>query len=117
VDTLITFVDQWQEYGKKRMLAEIKKLPKGEWESEVAHDPIPDLVPQGIRLRAKMAINPEQGSITVDLRDNPDNIPCGFNLSEEATMGAVLTRIFYNLDSTIPHNDTELKLAARFIGR
>jgi N-methylhydantoinase B len=105
VDTLLTFVDQWQEYGKERMLAEIRKLPKGEWEGEVTHDPIPDLVPQGIKLKAKMAIDPEQGYITVDLRDNPDNIPCGFNLSEAATIGAVLTGICYNLDPTIPHND------------
>lgn len=105
VETLLAFVDQWQEYGKERMLAEIKKLPKGEWNGEVTHDPIPDLVPQGIKLKAKMAIDPEQGYITVDLRDNPDNIPCGFNLSEAATIGAVLTGIFYNLDPTIPHND------------
>jgi N-methylhydantoinase B len=105
VETLLAFVDQWQEYGKERMLAEIKKLPKGEWKGEVTHDPIPDLVPQGIKLKAKMAVDPEQGYITVDLRDNPDNIPCGFNLSEAATIGAVLTGIFYNLDPTIPHND------------
>ena len=105
IDILLTFVDQWQEYGKERMLAEIKKLPKGEWEGEVTHDPIPDLVPQGIKLKAKMTIDPDQGYITVDIRDNPDNIPCGFNLSEGATIGAVLTGIFYNLDPTLPHND------------
>jgi N-methylhydantoinase B len=105
VDTLLAFVDQWQEYGKERMLAEIRKLPKGEWEGEVTHDPIPDLVPQGIRLRAKIMNDPEQGYITVDIRDNPDNVPCGFNLSEAATIGAVLTGILYNLDPTLPHND------------
>jgi N-methylhydantoinase B len=105
VDTLLAFQAQWQEYGHARMLAEISKLPAGEWEGEVTHDPIPDLVPQGIKLKAKLAIDPEEGFITVDIRDNPDNLPCGFNLSEASTIGAVQTGILYNLDSTIPHND------------
>ena len=103
--TLLAFVDQWQKYGEERMIADIRKLPKGEWEGEVTHDPIPDLVPEGIKLRGKMTIDPERGYITVDIRDNPDNLPCGFNLSEAATIGAVLTGILYNLDPTIPHND------------
>jgi N-methylhydantoinase B len=105
IDTLRVFVDQWQEYGKERMLAEIKKLPKGEWEGEVCHDPIPDLVPEGIRLNAKIAIHPEDGYITVDLRNNLDSIPCGMNLGESTTIGGVLAGILYNLDPTIPHND------------
>ena len=105
IDTLLAFVDQWQEYGRERMLAEIKKLPGGEWEGEVQHDPIPDLVPEGIKLKAKIAIDPEQGYITVDLRDNPDSLPCGLNLGEATTTGAILAAISYNLDPTIPHND------------
>jgi N-methylhydantoinase B len=104
-DTLSLFVSQWQEYGKNRMIAEIAKLPKGVWEGTVTHDPIPGIVPEGIRLMAKIAIYPEEGYIDVDIRDNPDNIPCGFNLSEAATIGSVLSGILYNLDPTIPHND------------
>ncbi len=105
VDTLRAFVDQWQEYGKERMIAEIRRLPKGEWEGTVTHDPIPDLIPRGITIKAKIAIDPDEGVIEVDVRDNPDNIPCGFNLSEAATFGSIITGLLYNLDSTIPHND------------
>jgi N-methylhydantoinase B len=105
IDTLLAFVDQWQEYGKERMIAEIKKLPAGEWEGEVTHDPIPDLIPDGITIRTKIAIDPDRGLITVDLRENPDNLPCGFNLAESTTIGGVLTGIFFSLDPTIPHND------------
>lgn len=105
LDTLLSFVDQWQAYGEERMIAEIRQMPEGEWEGEVTHDPIPDLVPDGITLKGKVAVDPGQGYITVDIRDNPDNLPCGFNLSEAATIGAVLTGILYNLDPTIPHND------------
>jgi N-methylhydantoinase B len=105
IKTLLTFVDQWQEYGKERMIAEIEKLPKGEWEGEVTHDPIPDLVPDGIRLRVKIAVHPEQGYIMVDIRDNPDSIPCGMNLGEASTISGIIAGILYNLDPTIPHND------------
>ena len=105
VDTLLAFEEQWQEYGHERMLAEIRKLPKGEWEGEVTHDPIPDLVPDGINIKAKLSIDPEEGIISVDVRDNPDNLPCGFNLCESVTIGAIQTGILYNLDPTLPHND------------
>ncbi|MFC1863649.1 hydantoinase B/oxoprolinase family protein, partial [Thermodesulfobacteriota bacterium] len=105
VDKLLNFEDQWQEYGHERMLAEIRELPKGEWEGQVTHDPIPDLVPDGITLKAKLAIDPDQGIISVDIRDNPDTLPCGFNLSEAVTIGAVQTGILYNLDYTLPHNE------------
>ena len=104
VDTLLDFEEQWQEYGRERMKAEIQKLPKGQWQGEVTHDPIPDLVPDGITLHAELVINPDKGRISVDIRDNPDTLPCGFNLSEAATIGAVQTGILYNLDPTIPHN-------------
>ena len=105
VDTLLRFVDQWQEYGIERMLAEIKKLPKGQWDGEVRHDPVPDLAPEGIPLKAKISIDPDHGFITVDIRDNIDNIPCGFNLSEASTIGGVIVGVLYNLDPTLPHND------------
>jgi N-methylhydantoinase B len=105
VETLLAFVDQWQEYGKERMIAEIKKLPRGEWEGEVKHDPIPGLVPDGITVRAKVAVDPEKGYFNVDLRNNDDQSPCGFNLGEASTHGAVLIGILNNLDPTIPHND------------
>ena len=105
VDILRTFVDRWQEYGKERMIAEIKRLPKGEWEGQVTHDPIPNLIPEGITIKAKVAIDPDEGMIEVDVRDNPENIPCGFNLSEAATYGSVITGLLFNMDSTVPHND------------
>jgi N-methylhydantoinase B len=105
VATLRAFIDQWQEYGKERMIAEIKKLPQGEWEGEVCHDPVPGLVPEGIRLKAKIIIDPKEGYITVDLRDNQDNIPCGMNLAESTSIGGSLVGVLYNLDPTIPHND------------
>src|SRR5208282_1815928 len=53
MDVLRCFVDQWQEYGKERMIAEIKSLPAGEWEGQVTHDPIPDLIPDGITIKGK----------------------------------------------------------------
>jgi hypothetical protein len=36
------------------MIAEIRNLPRREWEGQATHDPIPDLVPEGITLKGKI---------------------------------------------------------------
>ena len=41
----------------------------------------------------------------MDLRDNPDCVPGGVNLSEACAAGSCRIGVFYNLDPTIPHND------------
>ena len=42
--------------------------------------------------------------VTVDLRENPDCVPGGVNLSEACATGSCRIGVFYNLDPTIPHN-------------
>ena len=41
----------------------------------------------------------------MDLRDNPDCVPGGVNLSEACAAGSCRIGVFYNLDPTIPHNE------------
>ena len=44
------------------------------------------------------------GKIKIDLRDNPDNLPCGLNLTEATSRSGVMTGIFNSIDHTIPPN-------------
>jgi len=44
------------------------------------------------------------GRIEVDLRDNPDNMPCGLNLSEACAVSAGMVGIFNSIDHTVPKN-------------
>ncbi|HEY0235825.1 MAG TPA: hydantoinase B/oxoprolinase family protein, partial [Afipia sp.] len=50
-------------------------------------------------------IDPENGRIEVDLRDNPDSIDCGLNVSEASAISSVLGGIFNVLDNDIPKNE------------
>jgi N-methylhydantoinase B len=98
------FVEQWMEYGKRRAIAAIRKLKPGTYTYSTAHDPVPGVAPSGVPITAKVEVDPKAAMITVDLRDNPDCVPGGINLSEATATGSCLIGVFYNLDPFIPHN-------------
>ena len=104
-DTIKAFIEEWMDYGRRRVISSIKQLPKGTWEHETRHDPIAGVADEGIPVKAKISVDPDAGTITVDLRDNIDCVPGGMNLSEATATGACRIGVFYNLDSTIPHNE------------
>ncbi|ESZ04871.1 hydantoinase B/oxoprolinase family protein [Mesorhizobium sp. L48C026A00] len=104
-DTLVAFVEDWFDYGARRAIAEIAKLPKGKFSYEVRHDPVPGVAEGGIPVRITIDVDPEAGEITVDVRDNMDNVPGGLNLSENTCTGSCRIGVFNNLDDGIPHNE------------
>ncbi|MHA1209753.1 MAG: hydantoinase B/oxoprolinase family protein [Candidatus Freyarchaeota archaeon] len=122
VDALKTFVDEWLDYSERLMIQEIKKLPKATIEHETKHDPpimfpkgpysLPEILPQvadGIPLRVKITIDPDDARITIDLRDNIENQPFGFNMSYATTLACACTGVFNNLDPNLPHNEGALR--------
>ena len=67
------------------------------------HDPFPG-IPDGVEITVHVEIDPAAGFIDVDLTDNPDNLPCGLNLSESSAKTAAMIGIFNTLDGTVPLN-------------
>ncbi len=104
IDTIKAFVEEWMDYGKRRAIAAIKELPSGTWCYQTRHDPVPGVAEAGVPINAIVTVDADEGMITVDLRDNPDCVPGGINLSEACATGSCVIGAFYNLDSTIPHN-------------
>jgi N-methylhydantoinase B len=104
-DTIKVFVEEWLEYGKRRAIAAIRAFPKGTWTYETRHDPVPTVADDGVPVRVSVTVDPDEGRITVDARDNIDCVPGGINLSEATASGSCRIGVFYNLDSTIPHNE------------
>jgi N-methylhydantoinase B len=102
--TIKAFVEAWMAYGERRAIAAIRQLKGGTYVYDTAHDPVPGVADQGVPVRAKVTVDPKAGQITVDLRDNPDCVPGGINLSEATATGSCLIGVFYNLDPSIPHN-------------
>jgi N-methylhydantoinase B len=104
-DTIKAFVEEWMAYGERRMIAEIATLPRGEWSFETRHDPVPDVADKGIPVKVTVRVDPDEGRITVDARDNVDCVPGGLNLTEATALASCRIGVFYNLDPGIPHNE------------
>ena len=98
------FVEVWFNYSEKRMRETIKKIPSGNVTITTKHDPFPNLPKEGLEIKVNVSINNKLGKIKIDLRDNPDNLPCGLNLTEATSRSGVMTGIFNSIDHTIPPN-------------
>jgi len=102
--TLKAFIEEWMDYGVRRATAAISELPSGAWSYETRHDPVPGVADTGVPIRVTLEVDPTQGLITVDARDNGDCVPGGINLSAATATAACRIGVFVNLDPTIPHN-------------
>jgi len=94
----------WFDYSEQRMISAIRNLTKGRASAQSTHDPVPGTPPDGITIQATAEINPETAFIEIDLRDNPDNFPCGLNLSEACARSAAMVGIFNCVDHSVPPN-------------
>ena len=105
LDTVNAFVEDWHVYGERSAIEAIRRFPKVSMVRETILDPVPGLLPDGVPIKVKIDVNPDEGMITVDLRDNMDCLPCGFNLTESTVFATVYNGIFNTFPSTVPHND------------
>ncbi|MEM8800009.1 MAG: hydantoinase B/oxoprolinase family protein [Pseudomonadota bacterium] len=103
-DKLEAFTEQWFEYSENLMIEKLRTLPKGAAQGQSTHDPIPGTPPDGITVTAKVEAFPEEGRVKVDLRDCPDALPCGLNLSEACSRTAVLVALFNSFGGGVPRN-------------
>ncbi len=102
-DTVEQFVDEWIEYGSRRMVDEIRSLPEGTWENETTLDPLP-FAPEGVTIKIKLTVDHSEEALIVDLTDNPDQFDAGVNLTEATSKASAMEGIFWCLDPTLPHN-------------
>jgi N-methylhydantoinase B len=101
--TLANFVHDWFDYSERRMRSAIRALPERVVKGSTHSDPFPG-APDGVELRAEIAIDPDRGSVRIDLRDNPDCIPAGVNLSMATSISAAAVGFFNSIDADVPHN-------------
>lgn len=103
-DHLDAFARQWFDYSEARMAEALGTLPRGSVTGESIHDPFPGLPAEGVRIKARVEVEPEAARISVDLRDNPDCMPCGMNLSEACARTAAMIGVFNSIDASVPKN-------------
>ena len=103
-DTLVEFVDAWFDYSERLAVSAIEKLPEYVMTGSSTHDPFPGTGPDGVRLQATISVKPQEGRVTIDLRDNPDNLPNGLNLTRATATGSALAGILAGLPESLPSN-------------
>lgn len=101
-DVIKAFCREWHAYGERVMKEEIRKLPAGTWTNNSTHDPIPNVVDDGINVNVKVTIKPEEGNIIVDFTDNSEHVKCGLNLCEATVLSAGRTGILNYLGGDVP---------------
>ena len=103
-DALHSYTREWFDYSEQRMIDAVKALPAGRATRTSTHDPFPGTAPEGIPVTVAVEIHNDEGIVEVDLRDNPDNQPCGLNLSEACARTAAMIGVFNSIDHSVPKN-------------
>lgn len=102
-ERLAQHAEQWFDYSEQRMRAAIGRLPKSAVKATNSHDPMPGMT-SGVPIAVKVYTDPSAAILTVDLRDNPDCIPFGINLTESTATTAAMVGVFNSLGPGIPAN-------------
>jgi N-methylhydantoinase B len=104
-DRLEEYSRQWFDYSEQRMIEVVRALPKGKVTRTSTHDPFPGTPPEGVTITVTVEVKPEEAMIEVDLRDNPDCMPNGLNLSEACALSTPMIGVFNSIDHTVPKNE------------
>ena len=104
-DLLAAYTKEWFDYSEKRMIDVVRAMPKGRLTRTSTHDPFPGTPADGVTIKVTVDVKPEEAMIEVDLRDNPDSMENGLNLSEGCALSAPMVAIFNSIDQTVPKNE------------
>ncbi len=102
VDLIRRFIREWFDYSERRMAHAISELPSGTFERIGQHDSLAGV--PAIALNVKVTVDAEQQRVEIDLRDNPDCVPAGLNLTRATSINSAIGGVFNNLDPEVPHN-------------
>jgi N-methylhydantoinase B len=104
-DLLAAYTKEWFDYSEQRMIDIVRAMPKGKVTRTSTHDPFPGTPADGVTIKVTVEVKPKEAMIEVDLRDNPDSMENGLNLSESCALSAPMVAIFNSIDQTVPKNE------------
>ena len=104
-ETFHAYTSAWFDYSEEMMSAAIRKMPAGRNIARNQHDPVDAPGGEdGVPVTVSVTIDPDEARITVDLRDNPDCLRCGINLTESTSRSAAMIGVFNSLPLAVPQN-------------
>jgi N-methylhydantoinase B len=104
-EALHAYTGAWFDYSEQMMAGAIRRMPAGRSVAHNKHDPMP--VPgaeDGVPVKVTVTVDPQEARVEVDLRENPDCMPCGINLTEATSRTAAMIGVFNSLPITVPQN-------------
>jgi N-methylhydantoinase B len=104
-ESLHEYTSAWFDYSEQMMAGAIRRMPAGRSVAHNKHDPMP--VPgaeDGVPVKVTVTVDPQKARVEVDLRENPDCMPCGINLTEATSRTAAMIGVFNSLPITVPQN-------------
>ena len=107
-EALDEFAEEWLDYSERRMDAALRRLPDGSLTLMTRHDPFPG-APDGVVIRATVQVEASAGRIQIDLRDNPDCLPNGLNLTESTARTAAMIGVYNSIATAVPANAGSLR--------
>jgi len=103
-DTIKGCLAEMLRYGERQMIEEIKKLPKVTVEEEMKSECFVGFCPEGLMLKMKLSIDPDNALITFDYTDMPDQLLFSYNLSYATATCSALQGTLPLLSPTLPYN-------------
>jgi N-methylhydantoinase B len=104
-DRLHAYTNAWFDYSEKQMSMAIRQMPQGRKSVTNRFDPLPvSGAEDGVPLEVSVEIDPAAARIQVDLRNNPDCLPAGINLTEATARSAAMIGVFNSLPFVVPRN-------------
>lgn len=104
IETVRQFLKAWLAYSERRAAAAISKLPSAMLTRYGKLDPLGEFLPDGVEIFVRITIEPEQGMVTVDLRENIDCVDAGVNLCQATATGMAITGVLNCLEHDLPLN-------------
>lgn len=104
IDKMREFIEDWFDYSEEMMRDTIGRMEPGIAQGTGTHDPVGELLPDGVEINVSVEVLPEEGRIIVDLRDNMDCVDGGINESETCSINNSMTGVLNCLDASVPRN-------------
>ncbi len=96
-------------YGERRMDEAIRRLPAADIEVSMTGEVLEGFFPEGVPLKLRLRVIPEEGRIEFDYTEMPDQQDFGYNLTYATARCSALQGTLPILDPDIPNNDGALK--------
>lgn len=103
-ETLAQHARDWFDHSERLMQAALARMPSGTATRRSTHDAFPGTPPDGVAVTVRVQLDAAAGRIEVDLRDNPDTLPNGMNVTEANACAAAMIGIFASLGTEVPRN-------------